>query len=66
MIDSFMRAYCLSSEDGVVCCPAPYNCRKCGFNVDEAERRKSLPLVEDPVTGLLRKYVGKRSVSDAR
>lgn len=32
-------------------------CRHCGWWSTEAERRRELPLVTDPETGLRRKYV---------
>ena len=38
----------------------PRFCLTCGFNRGEAARRKTLPLVKDPETGLYRKYVGMR------
>jgi len=38
----------------------PGACKRCGFNWDEAERRKKLPLVEDERDGLRRKHVGRR------
>lgn len=35
-------------------------CRRCGFWSTEAERRRGLPLKQDPETGLARKYVGRQ------
>ena len=39
-------------------------CKRCGFNRDEYERRKALPLVKDPRTGLHTKFVGLPKYED--
>lgn len=36
------------------------DCLRCRHNEAEAARRKALPLVRDPETGLYRKYLGTR------
>lgn len=35
-------------------------CSQCGFYPKEIERRKQLPLVRDPKTGLMRKFIIRR------
>ena len=51
---------CLYTASG---CPVPWNCKNCGFDRDEAERRKTVPLTPNRY-GLLRKNIG-RSNSEA-
>ena len=40
-----------------------HDCYRCGFDRDEVERRKKLPLVKDERTGLLRKIVKKKHIT---
>ncbi len=57
------RSYCLAGG-----CKEfrPADCLTCGFNRSEAARRKELPLVKDPETGLYRKYVGVGGADEVR
>ena len=41
-----------------------YGCLTCGFDIDENQRRKDLPLVEDK-NGLLHKVIGREEKQDA-
>lgn len=59
----------IERADGIVCSnpsctTGPGNdCKLCGFNMEEAERRKTLPLIADE-NGIRRKYVGKHIKND--
>ena len=46
---------CLYTASG---CPVPWNCKNCGFDRDEAERRRAIPLTPN-CYGLLRKNIGR-------
>ena len=56
-------------EGGVVCtnpsCISGVGeyCQSCGFNIEEAERRKALPLIADEA-GISRMYVGIHTKND--
>lgn len=54
-----MKKYpnCVYNENG---CSTPRGCDRCGFDRQEARRRKRMPLVLDGETGLLRKRVDMR------
>lgn len=50
---------CLRSDCGIE--PVVGFCRHCGWWRKEDERRRELPLLVDPETGLKRKYVGRNN-----
>ena len=52
------KPHCLRSDCGIE--PLEAICRHCGWWSKEDERRRELPLLVDPETGLKRKYVGRQ------
>ena len=55
-------AWCNLPRDFCLCeKPTEYGCRKCGFERNEARRRKQIPLEKDEKTGLARKIIIPKS-----
>lgn len=53
------QPHCLRSDCGIE--PLAAICWHCGWWSKEDERRRELPLLVDPETGMKRKYVGRQA-----